>query len=230
LKLSHIYKSFSNTAVLKDISFSIPNNSIVGLLGPNGAGKTTIMRIITGFLKADNGVIKWNRAIVNPAEDKKFRSQIAYLPENNPLYQVMTPAEYLAFIVQIKQDKSIDWKKEIKQVAKQTDIVSVLNKKIAHLSKGFKQRVALSASLLAKPKLLVLDEATSGLDPKQIVEVRRLIKSLAKNRSILFSTHILSEAKAICDHILIINQGRIVLDSNIKKVRNLEKKFIQLTQ
>ncbi|MBU1088794.1 ABC transporter ATP-binding protein [Patescibacteria group bacterium] len=229
LKLTKICKSFSNTQVLKDISFEIPKNKIVGLLGPNGAGKTTIMRIITGFLTANQGTLRWKRKIIDP-RDPSFRSLIGYLPESNPLYVSFTPVEYLSFVARLKGISKTNLVKEVKKVSQQTDIASVLTKKIETLSKGFKQRVALSATLLGDPQLLVLDEATSGLDPKQILEVRKLIKKLAKDKSILFSTHILPEAKAICDQILIINQGRIVLDSDIKKVRNLEKKFIQLTQ
>ena len=229
LKLTKICKSFSNTQVLKNISFEIPKNKIVGLLGPNGAGKTTIMRIITGFLTPNQGLLRWKRKLIDP-KNPAYRSALGYLPENNPLYMSFTPIEYLSFVASLKGISRNNLVKEVKKVSDQTDLTSVLTKKIETLSKGFRQRVALSAALLGDPQLLVLDEATSGLDPKQILEVRKLIKKLAKNKSILFSTHILPEAKAICDQILIINKGQIVLDSDIKKVKNLEKKFIQLTQ
>lgn len=226
LQLKNITKSFGTTQVLFDINFAIKNKKIVALLGPNGAGKTTVMRIITGFLTATSGVIEWDKRKV-ATSDVVYKKQIGYLPENNPLYGWMTAAEYLTFISDLKSEKSE--KENIVKIAQECGIEDVLDKKIDFLSKGYKQRVGLAAALLGNPKLLVLDEPTSGLDPNQILEIRALIKKLAKEKSVILSTHILPEAKALCDELIIINRGKIVLNEVSSKVKNLEKKFVDLT-
>ncbi len=228
LKVENINKSFKEKEVLKDISFEIKKNSIVGLLGPNGAGKTTLMRIIVGFYSASNGKILWDGKKVD-TRSEKHKSRIGYLPENNPLYMNLTGGEYLEYISELKQISKEEIKEEIFKVAQQCGIQNVLSQQIETLSKGYKQRVGLAAALLGDPKILILDEPTSGLDPNQIIEIRDLIKGLSKNKMILISTHILPEAREICERLIIINRGEIALNEETKKIKNLEKKFVELT-
>jgi len=228
LKISHISKKFGDREVLHGISFVMKKNSVVGLLGPNGAGKTTLMRIIVGFYKANGGKLYWGRKLID-TKDEGYRNKVGYLAENNPLYGNLTTREYLELIGGLKGIEKEGLVKEIRQVKKSCGLVEVMGQKIETLSKGFKQRVGLGAALLGDPDLLILDEPTSGLDPVQIVEIRKLIKQLAKRKTVLLSTHILPEAKDTCQKLVIISDGRIVLDEETKKIRNLEKKFIQLT-
>lgn len=215
IRIEKISKKFGNKKVLEGISLEIPSNSITGLLGPNGAGKTTLMRVMVGFLKANGGKISGMGG----------REEIGYLPENNPLYPQMTVNEYLTYIADLKGVG----RKEIAKVIEGCGLKEYRFELIERLSKGFRQRVGLAAALLGEPKFLILDEPTSGLDPKQIVEIRKLIKKLAVKKTVILSTHILPEAKEICDKLAIINRGKIVLDEKTTKIRNLEKKFIQLT-
>lgn len=224
LKVKKISKKFGDFLALNEVGLELKNNGVYGLLGPNGAGKTTLMRIIVGFLTASTGEIWWNG---EPVDTKSInhKQKVGYLPENNPLYPNMTVGEYLSFIASLKGRDEDHWKK----LADDCGLEKVITNKIETLSKGYKQRVGLTAALIGDPKLLVLDEPTSGLDPNQIVEIRKLIKTLAKNKIVLLSTHILPEAKEVCSRILIINRGMIVLDDETKKIKNLEKKFISLT-
>lgn len=211
-----------------NVSLVIDKNSVVGLLGPNGAGKTTLMRVIVGFLTANEGQIYWNNKLVDP-KSEDYKENVGYLPENNPLYLNMTPLEYLELIASLRGTEKNSIKQQIEKVAEECGIENVLGQINETLSKGFRQRVGLAATLIGEPKILILDEPTSGLDPNQIIEIRELIKELAKNKMILLSTHILPEAKAICEKLLIIHQGKIVLDQETKKVKSLEKKFVELT-
>lgn len=224
LKAKLISKNFDQTAALKDVSFELPNVGVVGLLGPNGAGKTTLMRILTGYLKPSRGNIEWDDKEVDPKESS-YRFNIGYLPENNPLYTYMSVIEYVGFLARLKGNG----KEGVRRVVEECGLTKVAAKRIETLSKGYRQRVGLAAAILGQPKLLILDEPTSGLDPNQIIEIRHLITQLAKTRLVLLSTHILTEAKEICDRLLLINQGRIVLDEATKKIKNLEKKFVELT-
>lgn len=216
LRVKNVDKSFGDKKVLKKINLELKEKGIYGLLGVNGAGKTTLMRIIVGTLKADNGKVI--------GRDK---NRTGYLPENNPLYPQMTVAEYLELIAKLKDENE---NFNILKVMGKCGLMKVKQEKIENLSKGFKQRVGLAAALLGNPKLLVLDEPTSGLDPKQVVEIKKIIKELAKDKTILISTHILGEAKDICDELIIINKGKIVLKEKAKKIKNLRKKFIELSQ
>lgn len=226
LKLKKISKSFGDHEVLSEVSFEVENNSVIGLLGPNGAGKTTLMRIITGGLEPNSGKVLWEGKVVKTSS-MKHKHRIGYLPENNPLYGSMNPGEYLNLVAELKE---IDNRTEaIKKVAKSCGIADVLNQKIETLSKGYKQRVGLAGALLGKPQLLILDEPTSGLDPNQIIEIRNLIKKLAKDKIVIISTHILPEAREICSQLLIINRGMIVLNKKTDKIVDLEKKFVELT-
>jgi len=219
LKVTNLSKSFSGHKVVKDVSFHIDKHQIVGLLGPNGAGKTTLMRLLTGFYPSKRGSVSWSKDI----------KHIGYLPENNPLYPFLTPLQYFKFICSLKSIPIKKQNPEIKKVINSCRLTNVYSQPISTLSKGFKQRAGLAAALLGNPGFLILDEPTSGLDPKQIIDFRNLIKDQSKNRAVIISTHILSEAKAVCDRIMIISKGIIVLDKPTSAIKNLEQKFLRLT-
>ena len=219
LKVSNLTKKFNNHTVVDHVSFDIANQEIVALLGPNGAGKTTLMRLITGFYKSKTGKIIWN----------KKSNHVGYLPESNPLYPFLTPYQYLKFIADLKGIPRHKMAKSIDKVIESCQLQSVFSQTVGTLSRGFRQRVGLASALLGDPDFLILDEPTSGLDPKQIIDFRNLIKLHTSNRSIIISTHILSEAKTISDRIMIINRGKIVLDQATSKIKNLETKFLKLT-
>lgn len=225
IEVKKITKSFGEIKALDKVSFKTGNTGVIGLLGPNGAGKTTLMRVMVGYFKADSGKLLWDGKIVK-TDSIKHKSRIGYLPENNPLYGTMTVKEYLNFISGIKNSDD----EHIIKVIKECGLKNVLTQKIEILSKGYKQRVGLACALLGKPKLLILDEPTSGLDPNQIIEIRQLIKRLATKKLIILSTHILPEAREICERLLIISKGKIVLDEETKSIKDLEKKFVELTQ
>jgi ABC-2 type transport system ATP-binding protein len=217
ITVNNLTKIYGTQKAVDDISFSINKGEIVGFLGPNGAGKSTTMKIITGYLDADNGSATVCNEVVNtnsPATKKK----IGYLPEANPLYYEMYVREYLSFVAGVHQIK--DPKSKIQQVIETVGLTPEANKKIGQLSKGYKQRVGLAAALIHDPEVLVLDEPTSGLDPNQIVEIREVIKKLGQDKTVLFSSHILQEVQAICDRVIIINKGIIVADDQLS---NLQK-------
>ncbi len=228
LKLVNLSKNFGSKKAVDNVSLTIEGNGVYGLLGPNGAGKTTLMRLIVGFYSIKKGNIFWEDKKVD-SKSNTYKTIIGYLPENNPLYLNLNVLEYLEYIASLKGINKEDIESLIIDVIENCGLKKVINQKIETLSKGFRQRVGLAASLLGDPKILVLDEPTSGLDPKQIIEIRGLIKKLSKNKIVIFSTHILPEAKEICDRLLIINNGKIVLDEKTKVIRNLEKKFVELT-
>jgi ABC-2 type transport system ATP-binding protein len=228
LEIRSISKNFSNITAVDKVSFKVEKNSVVGLLGPNGAGKTTLMRILVGFLSANSGKILWDGKIVN-TKSMKHKSRVGYLPESNPLYGYMTVIDYLDFTAKLKDANKEGYEKELIKIVNNCGLSEVLGQKIETLSKGFKQRVGMAAALIGNPEILVLDEPTSGLDPNQIIEIRSLIKKLSKKKMVLLSTHILPEAKAVCSRLVIINRGKIVLDENTAKIKNLEKKFVELT-
>ena len=213
---------------LKNINIEIKDKGVTGLLGPNGAGKTTLMRVLVGFFQPEEGELWWNGEKID-TRDIEYRKKIGYLPENNPLFPNMTAKEYLNFCGEIKIDLKKNIKNSIEEVVAECGLSKVIGQKVETLSKGYKQRLGLAAALLGDAKILILDEPTNGLDPNQIIEIRSLITKLAENRTIILSTHILTEAKAICSHLFIINNGEIVLDQETKSVRNLEKKFVELT-
>ena len=218
ITISNLTKTYGSQKAIDNISFNASNNEIVGFLGPNGAGKSTTMKIVTGYLEADSGNVMVNDVDVrtNSLEVKK---QIGYLPEGNPLYYEMYVREYLGFIAAIHKLKS-GVKKRIQEVIDLTGLTLESNKKTGQLSKGYKQRVGLAAALIHDPEVLILDEPTSGLDPNQIIEIRQVIKDLGKNKTVLFSSHILQEVESICDRIIIINQGNIVADNTISNLRS----------
>ena len=202
------------------ISFSIAKGEIVGFLGPNGAGKSTTMKMITGYVGADAGSISVAGEKVS-TDSLSAKKKIGYLPEANPLYYDMYVREYLAFIATVHELKNS--KQAIEQVIQSTGLTIEAKKKIGQLSKGYKQRVGLAAALIHDPEVLILDEPTAGLDPNQLAEIRALIQQLGKNKTILFSSHILQEVQAICDRVIIIDKGNLVADdtlSNLQKTTN----------
>ena len=227
ITLSHISKSYGTQQVLKDISFSIGKGEIVGFLGPNGAGKTTTMRILAGSLGYENGSAKICGVEVKdvPIETKR---NIGYLPENNPLYTDMYVREYLNFVAETYRLGN----EKQKRVEEMIDLVGLrpeIRKKIGQLSKGYRQRVGLAQALIHNPKVLILDEPTTGLDPNQLVEIRNLIKEIGKNRTVLFSTHILQEIEAVCNRVIIINKGEIVADyTDVNQISRYAGNYYQL--
>ena len=226
IKLEKVTKIFGSKKAIDDISFSIKTGEIVGLLGPNGAGKTTTMRMIVGYLKPTSGT-----ATVfgkNPIDDRiETLQNIGYLPENNPLYPEMKVSEYLDYIREIKKDT----KENLSKIVEETGVTEVIKNKIDELSRGYKQRVGLAASLLGDPKILILDEPTSGLDPLEQVKIRNLIKSFAKKRTVILSTHILSEVEEAATRILILNGGKLVFDGPKPKHKgDVDKLFRKLVK
>ncbi len=229
IKVENITKTYGDQKALNNISFSINKGEIVGFLGPNGAGKSTMMKILTTYIKSFGGNAAVNNYSVT--EDQiKVQKSIGYLPEHNPLYLDMYVREYLRFNAEIYNvDKS-----EVEKIIDLTGLSPEANKKIEALSKGYRQRVGLASALLHNPEILILDEPTTGLDPNQLIEIRELIKSVAKegNKTVLLSTHIMQEVEAICDRVIIINKGEIVHDKNMKDTlngSNLETLFTELT-
>jgi ABC-2 type transport system ATP-binding protein len=223
ITISNLTKIYGTQKAINNISFQAGNNEIVGFLGPNGAGKSTTMKIVTGYLKADSGEVMVNGIDVNenPLEAKKC---IGYLPEGNPLYYDMYVREYLSFVAGLHNIKK-DTRKRIEEVIDLTGLRIESNKKTGQLSKGYKQRVGLAAALIHNPDVLILDEPTSGLDPNQIIEIRQLIKDLGRDKTVLFSSHILQEVESISDRVLIINKGTIVADDTLANLRLADKTY-----
>lgn len=215
IEVKDISKSYGEQKALDSVSFSIARGEIVGFLGPNGAGKSTLMKILTTFLSADEGTATVNSHDVN-MQQKAVQKSVGYLPEHNPLYLDLYVREYLAFNADVyKTDK-----KRIDEVIQLTGLSPESHKKIGELSKGYRQRVGLATALLHDPEVLILDEPTTGLDPNQLVEIRELIKNIGRDKTVFLSTHIMQEVEAICDRVIIINNGKIVTD---KKLNNLVK-------
>lgn len=229
LEIKNISKKYGNQEALSNISFSLNKGDIVGFLGPNGAGKTTLMRIITSTLKQDSGeVTVFGKSTIS--EEIETKNVIGYLAEHNPLYKEMNVIEYLQFIASLYKIKDFNI---IENIISKTGLENEKTKKIEALSKGYKQRVGIAASLIHNPKLLILDEPTTGLDPNQLVEIRNLITEIGKDKIVLLSTHILQEIPKICNHIIIINKGKIVENIKMKELEkskiNLEDHFQKLT-
>jgi len=219
IEVKDLTKIYGEQKAVDNISFSISNGEIVGFLGPNGAGKSTTMKIITGYLQQDAGEAWVSGTNVN-AQPMVIKKKIGYLPEANPLYHDMYVKEYLDFVAEIHQKNK---KEKIENVIKVVGLTPEAKKKIGQLSKGYKQRVGLAAALIHDPEVLILDEPTSGLDPNQIIEIREVIKNLGKNKTVLFSSHILQEVEAICDRVIIINKGKIVADNKLVNLQNANK-------
>ncbi len=209
IQITHLTKRYGDHLAVDDLSFHVEKGQIYGFLGPNGAGKTTTMNMITGYIGATSGDIKINGYDI--FEEPEFaKKSIGYLPEQPPLYMDMTPYEYLKFVAQLKKIDRYQREDMIEDIIKRTKIYDVQNRLIKNLSKGYKQRVGVAQALLGYPEIIILDEPTVGLDPKQIIEIRDLIKEIGKKHTVILSSHILSEVSAICDHVLIINKGKLV--------------------
>lgn len=210
VEVSNLVKAYGQKLALDDVSFCVGEGEILGFLGPNGAGKSTTLNIMTGYLSANSGTVKIGGIDIleNPDEAKK---QIGFLPEQPPLYVDMTVEEYLGFVYELKNCK-YNRKKHLDEVCHVTKLTDVRGRVIKNLSKGYKQRVGIAQALIGNPKVLVFDEPTVGLDPKQIIEVRNLIRTLGREHTVILSTHILSEVQAVCDRIVIINGGKILCD------------------
>jgi ABC-2 type transport system ATP-binding protein len=205
-----VTKLYGEQKALDNVSFEVKTGEIVGFLGPNGAGKSTMMKIITGFIPASSGSV-FVYGIESSADDTEIKKKIGYLPENNPLYPEMYVREYLGFVASLyKMGHSV--KKQINNIIEVTGLAPEQKKKIGSLSKGYRQRVGLAQALIHNPDVLILDEATTGLDPNQIVEIRNLIKDAGREKTIMLSTHIMQEVEAICDRVIIIDKGKIVAD------------------
>lgn len=215
IEVSHVSRTFGSFRAVNDVSFSIPTGQIVGLLGPNGAGKTTTMRMITGFLKPTDGSIKIDGTDISeqPVESKR---KIGYMPESAPLYGEMIVADYLAYVAEIEGKNP---QEKVPLLCKECGLEEVMHKNIADLSRGYRQRVGLAHALMNDPEILILDEPTSGLDPNQIEEVRSLIKEIGKTRTVIISTHILSEVEMLCSRVIIISGGKLVADSPTDQLR-----------
>jgi ABC-2 type transport system ATP-binding protein len=221
IEVNNISKSYGAQKALDAVSFSIQKGEIVGFLGPNGAGKSTLMKILTTYIAADEGSASVNGFDVN-AEQKSVQKSIGYLPEHNPLYLDLYVREYLAFNADIyKVPKS-----RIEEVITLTGLSTESHKKIGQLSKGYRQRVGLANALLHNPDVLILDEPTTGLDPNQLVEIRNVIKNVGKDKTVFLSTHIMQEVEAICDRVIIINNGKIVTDKKLDKLISEDKEQV----
>ncbi|CAM1369667.1 Gliding motility-associated ABC transporter ATP-binding subunit GldA [Tenacibaculum soleae] len=224
IQLTDISKTYGSQKVVKGISFEAKKGEIVGFLGPNGAGKSTTMKILTGFIRPTEGAVLVNGidVIINPIDAQK---SIGYLPEHNPLYLDMYVREYLQFqasLHQVKKDKT-------ETVIQQVGLSVEAHKKINQLSKGYRQRVGLAAAILHNPAVLILDEPTTGLDPNQLVEIRELIKELGKDKTVLLSTHIMQEVEAMCDRVIIINKGELVIDKPISELKTSNEQVLKVT-
>ena len=211
IEVSNLTKRYGPHTAVDDISFSVSKGEVVGFLGPNGAGKSTTMNILTGYLSATEGdvVIDGKNILETP---EAIKAQIGYLPESPPVYGEMTVREYLNFVCRIKHVPRAEIRDRIEGGLDTVGIVEVFNRRIGNLSKGYRQRVGLAQALMGNPEILILDEPTAGLDPKQIIEIRELIKKLGRDRTVILSSHILHEVSAICRRVMIINNGRIVAD------------------
>jgi ABC-2 type transport system ATP-binding protein len=215
-----VTKIYGQQKALDDVSFTINRGEIVGFLGPNGAGKSTMMKIICCYLPQSMGTVKVNGLDVKE-ESIQVRKKIGYLPEHNPLYLEMYVKEYLEFVLGL-YGKSENKKQKVSDIIELVGLKIEQNKKISALSKGYRQRVGLAQALIHQPEVLILDEPTTGLDPNQLVEIRNVIKSAGKEKTVLFSTHIMQEVEAVCDRIIIISKGKIVADENKAGIKNLQ--------
>lgn len=209
IELQNVTKKYNDFKAIDDISFKIEDGEVVGFLGPNGAGKSTTMNMITGYIEPTRGKIIVNGYDINQ-KPKKAKKEIGYMPENVPLYLELTVKEFISYLADLKLIKRKEKKAEIERVLKATGLTEVQSKLIRNLSRGYRQRVSLAGALVGNPPILILDEPTVGLDPKQVIEIRSLIKELGKKHTILISSHILSEINQMCNKIIIINKGKII--------------------
>ena len=228
IEVSHLTKKYGSNIAVDDLSFTVNDGQIYGFLGPNGAGKTTTMNIITGYLGTTDGevIINGHDIVKEPEEAKKC---IGYLPEIPPLYDSMTVMEYLRFVAELKKITRTEREKQIGEVMELTRIADMKNRLIQNLSKGYRQRVGIAQAVLGYPPIIILDEPTVGLDPKQIIEIRQLIRELSTKHTVILSSHILTEISAVCDHIMILSHGKLVACDTTEKLGNLLEGSTHLT-
>lgn len=220
IEVKNLVKYYGEQAAVKDVSFTVNSGEIVGFLGPNGAGKSTTMKIITGFIPASDGEVKVCGIPVT-VDSLETRKKIGYLPEHNPLYLDMYVKEYLEFVGNVYKIKNV--RARVEEMIKAVGLEVEQSKRIGMLSKGYRQRVGLAAAIIHDPEVLILDEPTTGLDPNQLVEIRELIKSIGKKKTVILSTHIMQEVEAICDRVVIINKGEIVADNKASELQKSSK-------
>ena len=219
IQVKNVTKKYGSTIAVDNINFEVKDGEVVGFLGPNGAGKSTTMNMITGFIEPTKGQIIINGNDISK-KPRKAKKEIGYMPENVPLYYELTPKEFVSYMAELKFVKRNERKQEVEKVIKEMGLEDVQNKLIRNLSRGYKQRVSMAGALVGNPDVIILDEPTVGLDPKQITEIRNLIKELGKKHTVILSTHILPEASQICEKVIIINKGKIIA---IDTPENLEK-------
>jgi len=231
IHVEHLYKSIGKTSILNDVCLHVGEGEVVGLLGPNGAGKSTMMKVLTGLWKAEKGRVEvcGVDVLLNPDD---VHRHIGYLPEQNPLYADMYVREYLLFIARMRksnQQSAVSNQQAVEHLIDLVGLTPQANKRIRELSKGYKQRVGLAAAMMGDPEVLILDEPTTGLDPNQLDDIRALIRDLGKHHTVILSTHILQEVKAICSRVIIIDHGQIRLDQPLNEIEDLEQTFKQAT-
>ncbi|MGA0316979.1 MAG: ATP-binding cassette domain-containing protein [Flavobacteriaceae bacterium] len=224
LVIADVSKSYGSLQALKGINITLKKGEVIGLLGPNGAGKSTLMKILTGYYSQWEGQILFFNHDLR-SDLRQIQKKTGYLPENNPLYPDMYVIEYLKYTAALYQISH----PPLDEMIKETGLEAHTHSKISTLSKGFKQRVGLAAALLHNPEVVILDEPTTGLDPNQLIEIRQLIRKLGKNKTVILSTHILQEVDALCDRVIIINKGTIVLDESLKNLRKNQQQIIEVS-
>lgn len=232
IEVSHLTKQYGNHLAVDDVSFTVADGQICGLLGPNGAGKSTTMNILTGYLSATSGQVTVAGHPL-PEEADAAKACVGYLPEQPPLYPEMTVQEYLTFAAELKGVKKAERKEQVCRAARRTGLETVLPRLIRSLSKGYKQRVGIAQALLGSPRLIILDEPTVGLDPAQVIEIRKLIRELGRAHTVILSSHILSEVQAVCQQILILSKGHLAAAGSLEELtadgKSLEEVFLELT-
>ena len=232
IEVSHLTKKYGGHLAVDDVSFTVEDGQIYGLLGPNGAGKSTIMNILTGYLSATSGQVTVAGHPL-PEEADEAKACVGYLPEQPPLYPEMTVGEYLNFVAELKKVPRAQRKEQVLRAARRTGLEKVLPRLIRSLSKGYKQRVGIAQALLGSPKIIILDEPTVGLDPAQVIEMRKLIRELGKAHTVILSSHILSEVQAVCQQVLILSKGKLAVSGTLQELtadgRSLEEVFLALT-
>ena len=232
IEVSHLTKKYGGHLAVDDVSFTVEDGQIYGLLGPNGAGKSTIMNILTGYLSATSGQVTVAGHPL-PEEADEAKACVGYLPEQPPLYPEMTVGEYLNFVAELKKVSRAQRKEQVLRAARRTGLEKVLPRLIRSLSKGYKQRVGIAQALLGSPKIIILDEPTVGLDPAQVIEMRKLIRELGKAHTVILSSHILSEVQAVCQQVLILSKGKLAASGTLQELtadgRSLEEVFLALT-
>ena len=233
IEVSHLSKKYGTHPAIEDLSFTVGDGQIFGLLGPNGAGKSTTMNIITGYISATDGTVKIDGHDIAD-EPAAAKACIGYLPELPPLYQDMTVQEYLLFVAELKGTrKKADRAAAVEHAAARAGLQGMEQRLIRNLSKGYRQRVGIAAALLGTPKIIILDEPTVGLDPAQVIEIRKLIRELGQAHTVILSSHILSEVQAVCQQVLILSKGRLAASGSLQELtadgRSLEEVFLELT-